>query len=81
MLRFIAEYYGHGENNLFDSFMYINEQYSSFFQSFEHQTDKEIQNKTMSTVNRMYGATPCFVYLTVSDYGHFFLQQNSLSEC
>ena len=42
---FIAEFYEHGENNRFYSYMYTDKQYSSFFQSYTHQTYKEIQNK------------------------------------
>ena len=38
--------YGHGENNRFDSFVYTNKQYSSFFNHIhKHQTYIEIQNK------------------------------------
>ena len=33
------------KKNQFDSFVYTNKQYSSFFQSYTHQTYKEIQNK------------------------------------
>ena len=47
--------YEHGENNQFDSFVYTNNQYSNFFESYTYQTYKEIQNKkNMSTVNRKY---------------------------
>ena len=43
--RLIAKFYEHGENNRFDSFVYTNNQYSIFFQSYTRQTYKEMQNK------------------------------------
>ena len=40
--------YGHGQNNRFDSIVYTHKQCSSFFfQSYTHQTNKEIQNKNV----------------------------------
>lgn len=58
----------------FDSFMEIDKQNNCFYQSNIHPF-KEIKEKTMSTVNRIY-STIRFIekhnvsYLSVSDYGH-----------
>ena len=41
----MAKFYGHYENNRFDSIVYTNNQYSRFFQSYTRQTCKETQNK------------------------------------
>ena len=53
----IAEFYGHGENNWFESFVYTNKQYSSFFQSYTRQTYKEIQKKKPTTCQQLTEST------------------------
>ena len=50
LTQFIAEFHEHCENDRFDSFVHTHKQYSNFFQSNAHQTNKEIKNKAdMST--------------------------------
>ena len=51
---FIAEFYGHGENNRFDSFVSTNNQYRSFSNHTRIKLIKKPKTKTMSTVNRMF---------------------------
>ena len=51
----------HGGNNRFDSFMYTNNQYSSFSNHTHIKLIKISKTKNMSTVNRKYWVTPCFV--------------------
>ena len=54
---FITKFFGHGKNNRFDSFIYINNQYSIFF---NHSRIKISKTKNMATVYRKCGVKPCF---------------------
>ena len=47
----MAEFYGHGEYNRFDSFVYTNKQYCSFFNHTHIKLIKKSKTKNMSTVN------------------------------
>ena len=67
-LKIIAEFYGHGENNWFDLFMYTNKQYSSLFKSYT-QAYKECQAKT--NVKQLIKSTPVYgLNNMILDYGH-----------
>ena len=41
---FLQEFYGHGENNQDDSFVYTSDQYISFFQSYTHKLTMKMKN-------------------------------------
>ena len=62
MTQFITEFYAQGENNRFDSFVQLQIHNTAVFFNHTHiKLLKKFRTKTMSTVNRKYWVTPCFI--------------------